>query len=246
MSIPTVPLSQLALFSDFDGTLVSIAAKPDQVQVAPKIVALIRQLHDKTQGATALITGRGLDNINALLPFEDLAIAGSHGAEWQLHGNYQSVDQLTSAFAPIRPALEKFALDHNLLTEDKSFAIAVHFRQSPELEPQLDQFLQTLVPENGPLTVMAGKAIREVKPKAIDKGKAIARFMQQAPFAQRTPLYLGDDVTDEAGFEWVNQAGGISIKVGPGATCAQHRLEDPEAVLAFLHQLLNSHIGAAQ
>lgn len=238
MTIPIIPLTQLALFTDFDGTLVAIAAKPDQVVIPAKVLKTVSQLHQETHGATALITGRSLHNLNQLLALEGLAIAGSHGAEWQLQGKRHTIEQITSAFDPIRPALEKFAQSHNLLLEDKTFAIAMHFRQAPELEPQLDEFLQNLVPEGGPLTVMQGKAIREVKPKAIDKGVAIARFMQQAPFAQRTPVYLGDDVTDEAGFMWVNQAGGTSIKVGPGPTCAQHRLDNPEAALEFLQQLL--------
>lgn len=240
MNIPTIPLTQLALFTDFDGTLVSIAPRPDQVIIPPAVFTAVRQLQLKTGGATAIITGRSLLSINDLLPLEGLAMAGSHGAEWQLHGESHSVGQITSAFDPIRPALNKFAQDHNLLLEDKSFAIAVHFRQAPELEPRLDEFLQTLVTSTSPLTVMQGKAIREVKPKTIDKGTAITRFMQQAPFAQRKPLYLGDDVTDEAGFECVNQSGGMSIKVGPGPTCAQHRLANPEEVLGYFQRLLTS------
>lgn len=238
MTIPLVSTQKLALFIDFDGTLAPIAPTPDAVQIPAEVVPVIHQLHGNTQGAIALITGRSLASINALLNLKGIAVAGSHGAEWQLQDQRHCITEPTEAFGPIRPALEKFAQSHNLLLEDKGFALAVHFRQAPDLEETLDEFLKSTVPEDSPLTVLHGKAIREVKPRSVGKGLAIARFMQTPPFAHRTPYYLGDDVTDEAGFEWINQAGGISIKVGPGPTCAQHRLADPDAVLLFLNKLL--------
>jgi len=73
-----------------------------------------------------------------------------------------------------------------------------------------------------------------VKPSGKDKGTAIDEFMAEAPFAGRRPVFVGDDLTDELGFERVNRIGGDSVKVGPGPTRARWRLENADAVRAWL------------
>lgn len=59
---------------------------------------------------------------------------------------------------------------------------------------------------------------------------AIMSFMQEASFASRTPLFFGDDLTDEASFRPINALQGISMKVGPGNTVANYHLEDVNQV----------------
>jgi trehalose 6-phosphate phosphatase len=86
--------------------------------------------------------------------------------------------------------------------------------------------------------LQTGKFVVEVKPSGKDKGDAIAEFMAEPPFAGRQPVFLGDDLTDERGFEIVNRLGGHSIKVGPGITRARLRLFDARAVLRWLEENL--------
>ncbi len=76
-----------------------------------------------------------------------------------------------------------------------------------------------------------------MKPSGKDKGTAIDEFMAEAPFAGRRPVFVGDDLTDELGFERVNRIGGDSVKVGPGTTRARWRLDDAEAVTRWLADL---------
>ena len=76
---------------------------------------------------------------------------------------------------------------------------------------------------------MQGKCVIDVKPAGVSKGTAIAAFMTEAPFAGRIPVFAGDDVTDEAGFEEVQRMGGHAIKVGPGPTAAQYRCASVDA-----------------
>ena len=61
-----------------------------------------------------------------------------------------------------------------------------------------------------------------------DKGSGIAALLATPPFSGRTPVFIGDDLTDESGFLFVNAQGGISVRAGPaesrqrrrGITCA--------------------------
>jgi len=92
--------------------------------------------------------------------------------------------------------------------------------------------------------MQAGKLVYELKPGGRDKGTAIEEYMREPPFAGRTPVFVGDDLTDEYGFEVVNRLGGHSVKVGPGASAARWRIADADAVRAWLGEWL-ARFGAA-
>jgi trehalose 6-phosphate phosphatase len=85
-------------------------------------------------------------------------------------------------------------------------------------------------------TLLRGSMVVEAKAADADKGRAIAAFMNEAPFAGRRPVFIGDDITDEAGFAWVQSqpAGGLGIKVGAGPSLAHARIASPAAVRRML------------
>jgi trehalose 6-phosphate phosphatase len=89
----------------------------------------------------------------------------------------------------------------------------------------------------GTYTLQKGKSVVELKPAGKDKGRALLEFMEEAPFAGRTAVFVGDDATDEFGFDTVNRLGGRSIKVGPGETVARWRLDDVTAVQQWLRSI---------
>jgi trehalose 6-phosphate phosphatase len=80
--------------------------------------------------------------------------------------------------------------------------------------------------------------VYEIKPKDVDKGRALRAFLDEPPFAGRRPVFAGDDLTDEKGFAVVNAQHGISIKVGGGDTIAQTRVDSVDALLAWLTSLV--------
>lgn len=86
MSIPTAPIEQIALLMDFDGTLVPIASTPGTVRVSQPVRDLLVQLHGKTDGAVAIVTGRDLDSIDNLLDLPVINLAVNHGAQWRFSG----------------------------------------------------------------------------------------------------------------------------------------------------------------
>lgn len=228
-----------ALFLDFDGTLVDIAPRPDAVRLAPGLASDLRALHGALGGALAIVTGRTLGDMERFLPQLDLPLACEHGAHWRLRAADGPATPAL-ALAPVLDAMAGLAARHpQLLVERKSAGAALHYRQAPQLRQLCHDTLTRAVAQVPGAELMAGKCVYEVKPAGASKGQAIARFMQQPVFAGRVPLFVGDDVTDEAGFAAVQALGGMGLKVGAGETAARMRISSPAAVRDWLH-------GAAQ
>lgn len=240
---PIVKLSTHAIFSDFDGTLVDIADKPESIAPPPTLPTILHTLLDCSQGSVAVVTGRQIDNINNHLKVPKLFISGCHGMEWSTPGETDPF--VCDAPHPLPEAVVNgaltFAEQHGMLTENKKHTLALHYRNDPGLETSLDQFLSQLIEPHSDLTVMRGKCIREVKPSQFNKAIAIKKFMSLPAFHNKTPVFIGDDVTDEYGFEYVNKYHGVSIKVGAGDSVANYRLESPTEVLNYLEQLIKEH-----
>lgn len=234
----TAPLltSHHALFLDFDGTLADIAAQPHAVHVLPEVVPTLQSLHRYLDGALAIVTGRTLADIDRFLAPLQLPLACEHGAQYRLgngHAGGVPAPDLTPVLDALRPLLSLYP---QLLLEPKSAGLALHYRQAMALEPLCQATLAQALQELPGMELMQGKCVLEVKPSGPSKGRAIGDFMRHAPFAGRTPIFVGDDVTDEAGFAATQDLGGIGVKVGPGDTLALARVEGPAAVRAWLQQ----------
>ena len=214
-----------ALFLDFDGTLVALASQPELVEVPPGLTGLLTALHDRLNGALALVSGRALRDLDAFLAPLLLPAAGEHGAQRRAADgrlvstppvDLQAVLQAADGLVRHHPAL---------ILERKNLALSLHYRQAPDLENLCLQVMREALARSAGIELMHGKCVIDLKPAGVSKGTAIAAFMSEAPFAGRRPIFAGDDVTDEAGFEQVRQFGGIAIKVGPEPTRAQFRCE---------------------
>lgn len=234
MPIPFLPTPRHALFLDFDGTLADIAAQPQAVQVRPQVLRILPTLHVALGGALAIVTGRTLADIDRFLAPLRLPVACEHGAQYRLNEGIQN-DAPALDWEPVFSALHPLLEHHpQLLLEAKSAGLALHYRQAPHLDAVCRQTLQDALRAVPGAELLQGKCVLEAKPAGPSKGRAIAHFMRTAPFAGRTPLFAGDDVTDEAGFAAVQALGGLGIKVGDGATQARARLAGPGAVREWL------------
>ena len=87
-----------------------------------------------------------------------------------------------------------------------------------------------------------GKAVAEIMPAHAGKGPIIAFLMRHQPFSGRIPIFVGDDLTDESGFEAVTGLGGIAVKVGEGPTSARFRVRSPAELKAWLREAANGRI----
>jgi trehalose 6-phosphate phosphatase len=187
----------------------------------------------------ALISGRPLAELDALLQPWHGAAAGLHGIERRRADGAldRTMDRLSeAALDQIRPELTQFAArDSRLIVEDKGGTIALHYRAAPEREPEILSFGEALRRQTPALRLIAGKMVIEFQPSGVNKGLAVAAFMHEPPFAGRCPVFVGDDTTDEDGFAEVGRRKGIGIRVGPRQeTAATHGLPSVAAVLAWL------------
>jgi trehalose 6-phosphate phosphatase len=88
----------------------------------------------------------------------------------------------------------------------------------------------------------SGKMVVELKPSGRHKGHAVEEFMDESPFRGRTPVFIGDDITDEDGFRVVNRMRGYSIRVGEtNYSAARYCIPDVEAVLSWLEHYHSHH-----
>jgi len=219
-----------ALFLDFDGTMVDLAPQPNAVHVPQPLITALRTVQDYLQGAVAVISGRPIEQLDAFLHPLQLAVAGVHGAERRgADGVLHLLN--THPLDAVEEAACTLAAEHpGLLVESKRGSIALHYRQRPELEELCLRAMQDAVNASPGLTLLRGKMVAEAKPGGASKGRAIEDFLGEAPFAGRTPVFIGDDITDEVGFSTVQRLGGLGIKVGEGASVAWRRLADPAAL----------------
>ncbi|EWC39339.1 trehalose-phosphatase [Stutzerimonas stutzeri] len=236
---PALEARHCAFFFDVDGTLAEIQPRPELVFIPPATLAALARL--STDGVpVAVISGRPLAQLDALLAPLKLPAAGVHGAERRnAEGELRNLALDVRALELIQRELEHVCREHpGLHLENKSVAFALHFRQAPELEAVARALAEDFAQRYAEvLTLQPGKCVFELKPRGASKGEVIRAFMQEAPFAGRTPVFLGDDLTDEAGFAAVNALGGRSIKVGEGPSEAGERLESVAAVGVWLSAL---------
>jgi trehalose 6-phosphate phosphatase len=198
------PFGRTALLLDMDGTLLDIAPTPDAVVVPTGLVADLRALRTRLGGALAVVTGRPIAQVDALLDDAPYAVAGEHGGV-------------------IRHATgEAIAAAHpGSLLERKSRGFVLHYRAAPEHGPALQRALQALMQDTPGFAVMPAHMAWELKPLGADKGTAVAALMEDAPFAGRLPVFIGDDVTDEDGMAAARRMGGAGLRVDNAFATAQ-------------------------
>ncbi|MCU0759856.1 MAG: trehalose-phosphatase [Steroidobacteraceae bacterium] len=230
------PGQRPCLFLDFDGTLLELAETPDAIHVDPGLPALLARVHEALGGALALVSGRTLDELDALLAPLRLPAAGVHG--YERRDALGTVHRAPARRDALEPARHRFvqlvATDPRLLLEDKGEALALHYRRAPgrgaELRAFAAQVLEAL-PEG--FALQPGDMVVEIKSRLFTKGSAVRDFLREPPFLGRQPVVIGDDFTDLDAFRVVEYLGGLSIAVG-GRISGRERMSDPAQVRRLL------------
>lgn len=227
-----------AFFLDVDGTLLGFKNRPEEVVADAELLDLLAALRQAAAGALALVSGRMVSDLDRIMAPLVLPAAGIHGADIRFADDRRQAIG-AEAVSALRPAVHAFVAQRpGLVLEDKGATLAVHYRQAPEREAELRDFFVN-VRQGHDVAIQEGKLVFEAKPVDCNKGHAILTLMGTRPFAGRRAFFIGDDLTDEHGFEAVNSIGGISIKVGPRdtATLARFKVADVEEGRALLKSI---------
>lgn len=215
MALLPQPGARWALFLDLDGTLVDLAPRPEQVELGPGTLALLREIERRLGGALAIVSGRPLAQIDAVLAPWTPAAAGEHGAFCRLPSGAVVTPDPPAVPAAWRIQAEAWAAAFpGVLVEQKSSAIAVHFRLAPASGPTLRARMASLVAARSDAFVLSPAHMAwEIRPRGVHKGLAVERLMREEPMRGRLPIFVGDDVTDEDGMRAAEAMGGHGVHV---------------------------------
>lgn len=236
------PAGSRLIVLDFDGVLANIVDHPDGAWPIAGALEAVMTLAART--SVAVVSGRPISDLQARLGPLPVTLAGAHGAEVvHADGSVEHLvdatdltDRLDAVEDDLRSLVDE---EPGWLVERKPTAVAVHHRLAShdsvgEFLPRVRAHLDRSTTGPPPFTVLSGKAVLELRPASVDKGRALDLIAERTP--ELTPVVLGDDVTDEDAFRASMTRGGTAVLVAdaPRETAASHRLRDPEAVVDFL------------
>jgi trehalose 6-phosphate phosphatase len=229
-------LGDTALFLDLDGTLAPIAARPQVVHPDSRRTSLLERLARSLDGRLAVVSGRTLSDIDRILEGCVVAVAAVHGLARRDPDGQVFESRPHPALGHAIEALRVFAeRDTGLIVEEKAgLSVALHFRLAPDQAEAARSFARALAAETG-LALQDGDMVEELRTPGASKGDSVRAFMVMPCFAGARPVFVGDDTTDEDGFEAAQALGGMGVMVGAHrATGARFRLADVDAALTWL------------
>ncbi len=235
---------RLAVFLDYDGTLSPIVDQPSAAELPEPTREALRALVARCP--VAVVSGRDRQDVASRLGVEGLWVAGSHGFDVAgPDGRTFEADAGRHALPELKAAAETLTRDlahlPGVLVERKRFALAVHYRMAPDAAAEVTRTVHQVASKARHLTVRPGRKVLELRPDvAWDKGRAVERVLALLPGGDEelTPLYVGDDHTDEDAFRFVSGRGvGVLVGAPLRPTRADLRLADPREVAELLRML---------
>lgn len=228
--------SGASLLLDFDGTLVDIADRPDGIVVTDAARALVARAVERLDGRVAFVSGRSLDDLERYLPEFGGPLIGTHGSEIRMDGvRERAAEYDTDIVAHLTRLVTDFArLRPEFLVEPKPSGVVLHYRQAERHGALALRFMESLAMAADGFKLQPALMAYELKPDNVGKDIALRRLLAAPPFAGTTPVFAGDDLTDEPALELVQEMGGMGIKIGQAETVARHRLPDPATLIGCL------------
>lgn len=244
----------MLLLSDYDGTLTPIVDRPEFATLSDSCRDLLRTLSCQKNITLGIVSGRALSDLNERVGLTGLVYAGNHGLEIKGPGiTFVSplAEETKLVLRVVHQVLVK-ALDSisGTIVENKGLTLSVHFRSVEEArQEEVKTIFNRLIGSArhlGMIRVTTGKKVLEVRPPVNwHKGKAIQLLMKRYGKGGREsgllPIYIGDDLTDEDGFKFIENYGdGISVLIdeeGKRETNARYWLRSPQEVEMFFRMM---------
>jgi trehalose-phosphatase len=229
---------KIALFLDFDGTLVDFCSRPELVKLSARTKAALRKIADHRSVRVAIVSGRRHASVLQFVTTPRVAIHGLYGWENEkgVRLSTKTAGKISQARAILATLPDKAP---GIFIEEKGASLAVHFRDaSVQAERQACAELRKLIARLRPhLRIIQAGNVWEVAPARVrGKGPAVRKMLREFG-ATFLPIYVGDDLTDEPAFRALRRKG-IAILVGSRRpTSAHFSLRHPAQVAVFLERL---------
>jgi alpha,alpha-trehalase len=240
-------LRRVFLLMDYDGTLTPIVKRPELAILSPDVRELLKAA--TVRHKVAMISGRAPADLKKLVGLRGVYYVGNHGLEMSGPG----LRFIKPEALPVRPAVTRICekLREGLkgvkgaLVEDKGLTASVHYRMVGSGDVgRLENIVKAVTEpyaRAGEVRVTRGKKVLEIKPAVEwDKGKAVLWIIDALdPKGKLTPVYLGDDRTDEDAFRALGGKG-ITVLVSrrQKKSHAEFFLKSTEEVKDFLRMLV--------
>ncbi len=228
---------RLALFLDFDGTLVPLRERPEQVRLDDTTRRVLRCLAGHRRVTVWIISGRRWVDLRRRVPVAGLRYLGIYG--WERHANVSPTGACAQLLRRARRRIvQGLAGLSGVWIEDKGLSFAVHYRAAEKaVIPRARALVRrALKPLQSELRLLGGKKVWEVLPRQVAGKGAAVRSLLAGLSASAFPIYIGDDASDEPAFAALRH--GLTARVGAARrTRARYRLRNPREVREFLERL---------
>jgi trehalose 6-phosphate phosphatase len=242
---------KIVIFLDYDGTLTPIVKQPEDAVLSDRMRETLEEL---TKFYTvAIVSGRDMKDVMHFVKLDQIIYAGSHGFRISgpddMYMENEKAKKMLGKLDEIEKELRN-KLENKIKgvkIERKHYAIAVHYRNSPE--DQIDKIVniaEQMISKHTGFKKGEGKKVVEVRPDLNwHKGKALYWILDAVGLSKDPnicPMYIGDDITDEDAFKAIADNGiGILVGTHKQPTAAQYKLENVDQVQEFLQSMSKSY-----
>lgn len=235
--------ASLVLLLDYDGTLTSFTAIPDEARPDAELLKLLADLAARPSTFVHIVSGRSRAILEEWLGTLAVGLHAEHAfwSRMDADATWEASHALPTGWkAPILAVFEGAAARApGAIVEEKASCIAWHFRnvehdaglrEASELTLRLGDLLAA-----SDLELLVGDMVLEVRLRGVHKGHAVVRVESAHPGSLL--VAMGDDRTDEDLFAAL-PPDGIAIHVGVKTTRAALRVPSPADVRGLLRALV--------
>jgi trehalose 6-phosphate phosphatase len=230
---------RVAIFFDFDGTLVPFARRPEEVEVPPTTRRALHRLTSRRRARVFVISGRRRANLRRHLGIPGIGYLGLYG--------WESGARAPALSRPVHEALgdarlwlaDRLAHPRGLWIEDKQLSLSVHLRDvSPRARPAVRRHLDVLARQLQPsVHVIHNHLDSEFVPRSVGgKGATLTRLLARPDLRGALPMYFGNDLSDEPAFAAIRNGFGVIVG-SSGPTYAHYAIPQQRRLVDALVRL---------